>query len=176
MIRNEFVYELDINLDLDYITKLVLKKQDETVKVEPVWPDIWIANRDGFVKGKTGEHRSALDDPYMASIQQKYPLLSPVYNIYIVPAKIGIPLHIDKIRSCALNIPIQGTKGTDTIFYDSVESPAIEKFRHTLIRPLLINNGPKPHEVTNNKDTMRITLNWSLNKGVTYEQAIEHFK
>jgi hypothetical protein len=56
-----------------------------------------------------------------------------------------------------------------------VKSPIIEKFRHTLIRPLLINNS-KPHKVTNNKDTMRITLSWSLNKGITFEQAIEHFK
>ena len=30
MIQNEFVYELDIDLDIDYISNLVLKKQDET--------------------------------------------------------------------------------------------------------------------------------------------------
>jgi hypothetical protein len=103
----------------------------------------------------------------------------------------GLPLHIDTDRSCAFNIPIQGTEGTDTIFYetvgplvtvydtkriyDLVKSPIIEKFRHTLIRPLLINNS-KPHKVTNNKDTMRITLSWSLNKDITFEQAIEYFK
>jgi len=173
MTRNEFIYELDIDLDMDYITKLVLKKQDETVQ------------------GRAGHHRMVSDDAYMSSIQKKYPLLSPVYNIYPLPAKIGIPLHIDTDRSCAFNIPIQGTEGTNTIFYEAVEpvqtvydtkriydlikSPVVEKFRHTLLRPLLINNS-KPHEVTNNKDTMRITLSWSLNKGVTFEQAIECFK
>jgi hypothetical protein len=173
LIQNEFVYELDIDLDMDYITKLVLKKQDETVQ------------------GKARHHRMVFDDPYMTSIYQKYPLLSPVYNIYPLPANMGLPLHIDTDRSCAFNIPIQGTEGTDTIFYetvgplvtvydtkriyDLVKSPIIEKFRHTLIRPLLINNS-KPHKVTNNKDTMRITLSWSLNKDITFEQAIEHFK
>jgi hypothetical protein len=173
MIRNEFIYELDIDLDMEYITNLVLSKQDEVIE------------------GKAKHHRMVSDDVYMSSIQKRYPLLSPVYNIYPLPPYIGIPLHIDTDRSCAFNIPIRGTEETYTIFYETVEpietvydtkkiydlvkSSVVEKFRHTLVKPLLINNS-KPHKVTNNKNTMRITLSWSLNKGVTFEHAMECFK
>ena len=172
MTRNEYVYELDIELDMDYITKLVMKKQDESVE------------------GRATHHRLVKDDPYMSSLLERYPLLSPVYNIYPMPPHIGIPLHIDTNRSCAFNIPIEGTEGTHTIFYDCeepikleydtkriydlVKSSVKEMYRHTLIKPLLINNTT-PHEVTNNKDTMRITISWSLQKGVTFQQAIRCF-
>jgi hypothetical protein len=171
MIRNQFVYELNIDLDMEYITNMVMNKQKETVD------------------GRAVHHRLVKDDPYMLSILKQYPLLSPVYNIYPLPAHIGIPLHIDTDRSCALNIPIKGTEDTHTIFYDGeninleydekriydlVKSPVNEVFRHTLIRPLLINNTT-PHEVTNNKNSKRITVSWSFQKGVTFEQAIRCF-
>jgi len=172
MIKNKFVYELDIDLDMEYITNLVMNKQNESVK------------------GRAGHHRMVKDDPYMASLLNRYPLLSPVYNIYPMPPHIGIPLHIDTDRSCALNIPIEGTENTHTIFYsagedivlehdskriyDLVKSPVNEVYRHTLIRPLLINNTT-PHEVTNNKNSKRITISWSFQKGVTFEQAIRCF-
>jgi hypothetical protein len=58
--------------------------------------------------------------------------------------------------------------------YDLVKSPVVEVYRHTLIKPLIINNSI-PHKVTNEKDTMRVTLSWSLQKGVTHQQAIECF-
>ena len=172
MIRNEFIYELDIELDMDYITNLVTKKQDESVN------------------GRASHHRMVCDDPYMMSIKNRYPLLSDVYNIYPLLPYCGIPLHIDSSRSCAFNIPIQGTEGTYTVFYEKagplkleyderriynlVKSPVDEVFRSTLIRPLLINNTI-PHEVINHKNTMRLTLSWSLNLNVTYQQAIECF-
>lgn len=171
MIRNQFVYELDIDLDMEYITNLVMNKQKETVD------------------GRAIHHRLVKDDPYMSSILKQYPLLSPVYNIYPLSAYMGIPTHIDTDRSCALNIPIKGTEDSHTIFYDGVDisleydekriydlvkSPVSEVFRHTLIRPLLINNTT-PHEVTNNKNSKRITVSWSFQKGVTFEQAIRCF-
>lgn len=140
--------------------------------------------------GRAKHHRMVRDDPYMLSIQQKYPLLSDVYNVYPLPPHVGIPLHIDRNRSCALNIPLMNTENTYTIFYDAlddlvleydekriydlVQSPVREVFRHTLIRPLLINNT-MPHEVTNDNDTVRLTISWSLRKGVTQQQAIECF-
>lgn len=171
MIQNNFIQELNINLDIEYITNLVMNKQNETVN------------------GRPTHHRLVADDPYMTSLKNKYPLLSSVYNIYPLPPYKGIPLHIDRDRSCAFNIPIQGTENTHTIFYkadniileyddkriyDLIKSPVTEVFRNTLIRPSLINNTI-PHEVTNDKDTMRITLSWSLQKGVTFQQAIECF-
>lgn len=173
MIRNKYLYELDIELDMEYLTKLIISKQDEKIL------------------GKASHHRLVSDDAYMTSLKQRYPLLSPVYNIYPLPPHIEIPLHVDTDRSCAFNIPIQGTAGTYTIFYetigdlvtehdsrriyDLIKSPVKEVFRNTLARPLLINNSI-PHKVTNDKDTMRITLSWSLQKGVSFDQAIECFR
>lgn len=172
MIRNQFIYELDIDLDMEYITDLVNNKKYQSID------------------GRASHHRYVKDDPYMTSIQKRYPLLSMVYNIYPLPAGKEIPLHIDTNRSCAFNIPIQGTENTYTIFYeidgplktvydanriyDLVQSPVTEVYRHTLIKPVLINNTT-PHKVTNQKDTMRVTLSWSLHKDVTYQQAIECF-
>lgn len=172
MIRNNFVYELDIPLDMEYLTELALRKQDENVS------------------GRANHHRMVRDDAYMLSLQRKYPLLSDVYNIYPLPPHIEIPLHIDRDRSCAFNIPIMNTENTFTIFYDDdgervlefdpkriydlVRSPVREVFRHTLIKPLLINNT-MPHKVTNDNDTVRLTISWSLRKGVTQQQAIECF-
>lgn len=172
MIRNEFIHELDIDLDMEYLTDLVMKKQDASVK------------------GRADHHRMVCDDLYMMSIQNRYPLLSDVYNIYPLPPYCEIPLHIDSSRSCAFNIPIQGTENTYTVFYEEagplkleydekriynlVRSPVKEVFKHTLLRPLLINNTT-PHKVINNKNTMRLTLSWSLTTNVTFQQAIECF-
>jgi hypothetical protein len=172
MIRNKFIYELDIDLDMEYIANLVNDKKYQSID------------------GRASHHRFVKDDPYMTSIQKRYPLLSMIYNIYPLPARKEIPIHIDTERSCALNIPIQDTENTYTVFYetdgplktkydasriyDLVESPVVEVYRHTLIRPVLINNSI-PHKVTNEKDTMRVTLSWSLQKGVTHQQAIECF-
>ena len=172
MIRNQFIYELDIDLDMKHITNLVNDKKYQSID------------------GRASHHRFVKDDAYMSSIQKQYPLLSMVYNIYPLPARKEIPLHIDTNRSCAFNIPIQCTENTYTVFYeldgpvetiydtnriyDLVKSPVVEVYRHTLIRPLLINNSI-PHKVTNDNDTMRVTLSWSLQKDVTFEQAIKCF-
>jgi hypothetical protein len=146
--------------------------------------------QDESVNGRASHHRMVHDDPYMMSIQNQYPLLSNVYNIYPLLPHCGIPLHIDSSRSCALNIPIRGTEDTYTIFYKEdgplkleyddkriynlVKSPVVEVFRSTLTKPLLINNTI-PHKVTNHKNTMRLTLSWSLQLDVTFQQAIECF-
>jgi len=172
MIRNKHIYELDIELDIEYITDLVMKKQNKSVA------------------GRAKHHRMVQEDSYMLSIKNRYPLLSNVYNIYPMPAYTEIPLHINSSRSCAFNIPIQGTEGTSTVFYEAddplileydnkkiynlVKSPVKEVFSNTLLKPLLINNTT-PHKVINNKNTMRITLSWSLMEGVTFKQAIECF-
>lgn len=172
MIRNEYIYELDIELDMKYLTDLVMKKQDASVA------------------GRAKHHRMVCDDPYMSSIKERYPLLSDVYNIYPLPSYSEIPLHIDSSRSCAFNIPISGTENTYTVFYKEAEtlkleydekriynlvrSQVKEVFRNTLLRPLLINNTT-PHKVINNKSTMRLSLSWSLSTTVTFQQAIECF-
>lgn len=118
MIRNEYVYELDIGLDMDYLNRLVTDRQNEKIS------------------GKANHHRLVADDPYMASLKERYPLLSPVYNIYPLPARIEIPLHVDTDRSCAFNIPIQGTEGTHTIFYKTIE-PLVTRYDSKRIYDLI---------------------------------------
>lgn len=173
MIRNKFIYELDIDLDLDHIRNLVFKKQNS------------------LVTGLATHHRLVSDDEYMSGIRKKFPFLSEIYNIYTIPPFKGIPLHIDHDRSCALNIPIAGTDGTYTIFYDAGESPVLEHdplriynlvkspvsetFCHTLTKPSLINNSIA-HRVINQKNSDRITVSWSIIKEKDFYQTIEHFK
>lgn len=173
MIKNNFIYELDIDLDLSYIKNLVFEKQYCSIS------------------GMAQHHRLVNDDDYLSYIRELFPFLSKIYNIYTIPPFKGIPLHIDHDRNCALNIPIQGTKNTYTIFYDAGESPMLEYdshriynlirspvseiFCHTLVKPSLINNSI-PHRVTNQKNSDRITVSWSIIKEKDFYQSIEHFK
>ena len=179
MIRNNFIYELDIDIDLEYISKLVFKNQFK--------PSLDLISQ----QDKAKHHRLVSDDEYMVSLKNRYPLLGDYYNIYTLKKGQGIPLHIDAGRCCALNIPIIGTADTDTIFYETlgdvqteysqryvynlVKSPVKELFRHTLLRPSLINNSI-PHEVINRKQVDRISLSWSFPKPTTFEEARELFK
>jgi hypothetical protein len=179
MIRNDFIYELDIDIDLGYISKLVFKNQFK--------PSLHLNSQ----QDKAKHHRLVSDDEYMMSLKKKYPLLGDYYNIYTLLRGQGIPLHIDAGRFCALNIPIQGTEDTDTIFYETlgdvqteysqryvynlVQSPVKELFRHTLLRPVLINNSI-PHKVINRKQVDRISLSWSFSKPTTFKEAKELFQ
>jgi hypothetical protein len=173
MIRNEFIYELGIDFDLDYIKDLVLNKKPNKVP------------------GLADHHRRVRDDEYMTSLKEKYPCLSEIYNIYVLPKGLGIPMHIDKDRKSALNIPIQGTESTDTVFfkvegdleivydekriYNLVKSSVSEVFRNTLSRPLLINNSI-PHRVVNRDlENIRISVSWSMLPDVTFDEAIKIF-
>jgi hypothetical protein len=173
MIRNQYIHELDIDIDLDYIKDLVLNKPSKPIP------------------GRADHHRSVADDPYMLSLKEKYPCLSDVYNVYVLPIGLGIPMHVDKDRQCALNIPIQGTEATDTIFFEPignlnieydpvrifnvVKSPVKEVFRNTLMRPLIINNSV-PHRVLNKDlNNIRISLSWSMRIDVTFNEAIKYF-
>ena len=170
MIRNEFIHELDIDLDMDYITRLVTEKQNKSA--------------DGLRK----HQRKVSDDPYMSSILTKYPLLNNIYNINLVEPFTAVPLHIDSFRSCALNIPITGTGGSHTIFYraddavlehaesnqfDLIKSPATEIFRFTMTRPVLLNTKI-PHKVINVKNYSRLTVSWSFQK-TTFQEAVDYF-
>jgi hypothetical protein len=172
MIRNEFIHELDIDLDIHHISELVFQEQFN------------------YKEGYARHHRFVSDDQYMSALQKKYPLLSGVYNIYTLENGKGIPLHIDTDRSCALNIPIKNTEVTETIFYNSensiktrydpkmiydvVISPVGEIFRHRLTVPTLINNSI-PHQVVNKPNNTRITVSWSFYKEVKFDQAIKIF-
>ena len=108
MIDNQYIFELDIDLDYSYIHQLVKSQQFVTVD------------------GMSTHHRNVIDDPYMMSISDKYPCLSTTYNIYTVKPGVGLPLHIDARRTCAFNIPISGTDNSSTIFYEPIDNITFE--------------------------------------------------
>ena len=173
MIDNEYVKEINLNLDYDYISKLVKQKQFETLE------------------GRASHHRNVLDDDYMTSIHEKFPCLSQTYNIYTMTSGIGFPIHIDAKRKCTLNIPISGTEYSETIFYNCIGVPNLEfdpnriynevkseveeTFRFTLLRPVLFNTTV-PHKVELQEGYERVILSWSFNPEYDFEMAKELFK
>lgn len=173
MINNEYIYQPNIDLDLDYIKKLVSQKQFKSQN------------------GLAGHQRMVKDDEYMTSIRNRFPFLSRMYNIYTVFGKGGIPMHVDAARDCAFNIPIMNTEQSETIFYNYAEEPVLEYnkeriynlvkspvkevFRFSLTRPTLIDNAI-PHEVINNSIATRVILSWSVNKEYSFTQAREMFE
>ena len=168
MINNEYIYQPNIELDIDYIGKLVSNKQFKNQQC------------------LAGHQRLVSDDAYMTSIKKRFPFLSKMYNIYTVYGKGNIPMHVDAARDCAFNIPIKGTEQSDTIFYKYAEDPLLEYnkervynlvksnveevFRFTLLRPTLIDNAI-PHEVINHGFATRLILSWSVNKEYSFEDA-----
>lgn len=172
MIDNQYIHELDIDLDMAYLTTLVMRLQSVTVP------------------GLAKHHRVVADDPYMQSIRNEIPILADLYNIYTIEPKSSIPLHVDTGRSAAFNIPISGTEYSDTIFYNYTETMQLERtlvniydmvtsgvketFKFTLMRPALIDNTG-PHAVLNNGIVSRVSISWSFRAGVTFEQAKDVF-
>jgi hypothetical protein len=171
MLNNDYAYELDIDLDIDYLKKLVLETEHPTVE------------------GLHPHQRLVELDDYMRSLKERFPFLSAMYNIYDCRPGVDIPLHIDAARDCAFNIPITGTEDSHTIFYklkdneeseflptrvyNIIKSPVEETFRFTLTSPTLINNTV-PHAVKNGNQR-RVIISWSVNKNHSFSQAKELF-
>lgn len=168
MIDNQYIYELDINLDLDYIVQLVKKTQYSRIL------------------GRPRHHRRVVEDPYLTTILTTYPFLNPIYNVYSTQSLSNIEQHVDAKRQCAINIPIENTEGSSTIFYEfdgepdlayderrvyyKISSPVIERFRFTLTRPVLINNAV-PHSVEHTGPNTRLILSWGIRQDVSFEDA-----
>ena len=172
MIDNKHIYEIDpskVDLDVDYLRDWVLKN-----------PELYKPNIYKFVY-------EVNQDPYTNSFYEKYPCLSSNVLIYKFPPKWTIDLHIDANRQCALNIPVQNTENTDTIFYEYAEEPilehdarrkwynvkskVVEAFRFRMTSPVLINNSVSPHEVKNDTSDFRISISWSMKPDISFEQA-----
>jgi hypothetical protein len=165
---DNIVYYPEIELDIDYLIKLVSISKPVT--------------------GRPNHHRLVEDDVYMTSIRNKYMFLSPVYNVYVMPN--GLPVHTDAGRKCTLNIPLVNYKDTLTIVYQHVDTETVydsskvvnelnstdnltELYRFELNRPILFNTT-YPHEVvTNGKE--RISISWSLMSDITFDNAIKLF-
>jgi hypothetical protein len=165
MINNEYVYELDLDLDIDYLKTKIHSTLEN------------------------GEFQQLIeDDAYFNNLKSLYPFLSSKFNIYCSLPRSSIPLHVDANRNCALNIPLENTKRSFTVFYKFIESPVLEynskfifnnvkskveeTFRFTLTKPTLINNAV-PHNVINYSSNQRIILSWSILPEYTFDKVKE---
>lgn len=170
MIDNDYVYELDIELNFEYLRMLVLNSQT--------------------APGEYPYRRIVSNSTYMQSLYLRFHCLADRFNIYSVPPGGTLPLHIDAGRSCALNIPILNTNKSDTIFYkpvedvktarhdlyyDAVTSKVEETFRFSLTTPAIINNTV-PHRVINYGLTTRVIISWSVIPSMTFDRARDLFK
>lgn len=171
MIQNNYIHELDLDLDIDYLKKLV--------------------DRDKPLDGTFKHHRIVANDSYLTEVKNKFPFLSPIFNIYkFEPGKI-VKTHIDGDRFCAINIPIYNTEESYTVFYNKddnleleydeqrilhyVKGCPTEAFRFTITKPTLINTTV-PHGVVNFGKNTRIIMSWSVLKPLTFEKVKDTLK
>ncbi len=149
--------------------------------------DIVFRNIDKFQPNLATHQRYVKDEPYLVELREKYPFLSQLYNIYPTPPSYVVPIHICPERGCALNIPIQYTEDSYTVFYESknsndikmtysvpriyhiIESEMVEVFRYTLTEPVIMNTL-LPHGVFGGPETTRIIMSWSITTDYTYEK------
>jgi hypothetical protein len=175
MIKNDFVIELDLELDPARFM--------ETLEI--------IKNiKDSPTRKNLKAHQFLVNDfPYLKNLHVQFPFLASIFNIYYDTPGRHIPLHIDAGRKCAINIPIMGTENTWTVFYklinsdsdlpyndglvvyDVSENQAEEVFRFTLARPTLVNTGSAPHKVENNSAVNRIIISWSVLPEFTFQDV-----
>jgi hypothetical protein len=166
MINNDCAFTASINFDQEQIKKEVFK------------------NLNSVPPGLASHQRMVSSSEYLSLLQNQYPFLSNLYNIFKSAQSFITPVHIDYYRNCALNIPISNTQNSHTVFYklldpiqlryipervySLVESPMTEIFRFTLTEPTLINTK-MPHGVLDSGDQNRIIMSWSVNDKYTYD-------
>ena len=168
MIDNEYAFTPLIELDLARLKQITL------------------ANLNTRVPGLASHQRLVSSDEYLFSLNNKFPFLSNLYNIYETPQRYVTPVHVDSARFCALNIPIINTENSYTVFYKPsdelvstkithrayhlVNSNVTEVFRFTLTSPTLINTKI-PHGVLDSGDETRIIISWSISDQYSYEET-----
>jgi hypothetical protein len=168
VIDNEYAFTPLIELDLARLKQITL------------------ANLNTRVPGLASHQRLVSSDEYLLSLNNKFPFLSNLYNIYEAPQRYVTPVHVDSARFCALNIPIINTENSYTVFYKPsdelvstkithrayhlVNSNVTEVFRFTLTSPTLINTKI-PHGVLDSGDETRIIISWSISDQYSYEET-----
>lgn len=169
----KIIYQPNLYLDLNLIKKIVFETQ-------------YSVN----TRLDASHHRLVKDHEYLREVQDRFPYLSDIYNIYTLPALKNIPLHVDAKRNAAFNIPIDNTEQSETFFYEYMETPILEYdsknvynlikskvkeiYRFTLLTPTIINNSI-PHMVVNHSVRPRIILSWSLKKEYKFDDGVEYF-
>lgn len=131
-----------------------------------------------FPEPKLATHQRYVEkEPYLLELRKKYSFLSKLYNIYPTPPSYVVPIHICPNRGCALNIPIQYTEDSYTVFYEPkeklemfysvpriyhiIESEMTEVYRYTLNCPVIMNTK-LPHGVFGGPKMTRIIMSWSI--------------
>jgi hypothetical protein len=159
MIDKKYIFVPDMNLDLGKLKEIVFKNLNS---LEP----------------KLATHQRYVEkEPYLVELQKQYPFLSNLYNIYATPPGYCVPIHICPNRGCALNIPIQYTEDSYTVFYEpkdklemtysvpriyhTIDSEMSEVYRYTLTDPVIMNTK-LPHGVFGGPKMTRIILSWSI--------------
>jgi hypothetical protein len=160
MIDEKYIFKPNMELDISKLQEIVFRN------LATLEPDL--ATHQRYVN----------KEPYLVELKNHYPFLSKLYNIYSAPPSHTIPIHICPNRGCALNIPIQYTEDSHTVFYKSIddnpsmsysvpriyhliESEMIEVYRYTLLYPVIMNTK-LPHGVFGGPKMSRIILSWSI--------------
>lgn len=159
LINEDYIFIPNIKLNLDTLTEIVFRNLHISE------PDL------------ASHQRYVNKEPYLIFLKNQYPFLSNLYNIYPTPPNHTVPIHICPNRGCALNIPIQYTEDSFTVFYTPkeeikktyiipriyhiIESEMEEVYRYTLDRPVIMNTL-LPHGVFGGPDNTRIIMSWSI--------------
>jgi hypothetical protein len=183
--NNEYILTLPNLLDINYMKNLGL----QTIT------DEWLVTNDSralqiYTDFVTIDVES---DEYLKSIRNRFPKLFPYIKLMKMD-KGQWPIHIDTIRECAINIPIQNCDETKITKFGKngkkieslvttfgnikrkwhsheyltfVEEQKMD-FEFSMEVPTLINTK-KPHQVINSTNTKRIILSWSYDD--VFEQA-----
>jgi hypothetical protein len=159
LINEKYIFIPSIKIDIDNIKEIVFRNLNKS------YPDL------------ASHQRRVSEEPYLQELKEKYTFLSDLYNIYPTPPNHTVPIHICPSRGCALNIPIQYTDNSYTVFYEPkeelkttyvipriyhiIESEMTETYRYTLDEPVVMNTL-LPHGVFGGPKMTRIIMSWSI--------------
>ena len=166
--NGKYIFKPNIDLNISKIKEIVFR-------------NLYKSN-----KNLASHQRYVSEEPYLVELKEKFPFLSNLYNIYPTPPGYIVPIHICPSRGCALNIPIQYTEDSYTVFYDArdklemtynvpriyhvIDSEMIEAYRYTLTEPVIMNTL-LPHGVFGGPEMTRIIMSWSID--TDYEKTKE---
>lgn len=166
MINEKYIFIPKMDLDIDKIKEIAFRNLYS-------------------LESTLATHQRYVDkEPYLVELRKEFPFLSNLYNIYPTPPGYTVPIHICPNRGCALNIPIQYTDDSYTVFYEPegelemtysvpriyhiIESEMKEVYRYTLTEPVIMNTK-LPHGVFGGPEMTRIIMSWSIDS--EYEET-----
>jgi len=153
--------------------------------------EIALRNLNDVQEGLAFHQRRTETEPYLLELRERYPFLSPLYNISTAPAGYVVPIHFESNRNCAINVPVSYMEDSFTSFYEPLEpinsefipfkvyhevKTKVKKvFSYTMTHPVLINNT-LPHDVVGGPLKDRTILSWSISPKFRFEEIKEILK